>query len=149
MPPALPIALNAGMSNGLARDHARVVVLVDDSREFLRHATSFLRAHGVMVVGAFDDAETALAEMAVQAPEVAVVDLRMRGTSGLEAINRLRELAPALGIVALTLAAASGYRRAALAAGADEFVDKAHFDSDLLPAIDRAAAARRHLEASR
>ena len=149
MPAARAIALNAGMPNGFAPDHARVVVLVDDSRDFLRHAASFLRAHGVMVVGAFDDAETAIAEMEALAPEVAIVDLRMRGVSGLEAISRLRELVPVLGIVALTLAAASGYRRAALAAGADEFVDKARFDTDLLPAIDRAAAARRHLEAPR
>ena len=129
-------------------DQARVV-LVDDSREFLRHAATFLRAHGVTVVGTFEDAGAALAEVPALHPDVAVVDLRMTGISGLEAIGRLREAVPLLGIVTLTLAAAAGYRRAALAAGADEFVDKGRFDTDLLPAIGRAASARRHHEAPR
>ena len=128
-----------------ASEHpAPAVLLVDDSPHFLRDATAFLRALGVTVVGSFEDAIMALAQVRALAPDVALVDLRMRGLPGLEAIPRLREMMPDLGIVAMSLT--PGYRRAAMAAGADEFVDKAAFDTELLPAIHRAAdaAARRH-----
>ena len=120
---------------------ALAVVLVDDSQHFLRDAAAFLRAHGVAVVGAFDDGADALAHVIGLSPDVALVDLRMPGLPGWEVIQGLRALMPALAIVAVSLTPA--YRRMALAAGADEFVDKATFEMDLLPAIRR-AAGRRH-----
>ena len=129
-------------------DRARVVI-VDDNRELLRSAVAFLHARGLNVVGAFEDARTALVEAPALDPDVAVIDLRMPGISGLEAIGCFREALPLLGIVVLTLVVASGYRRRAFAAGADEFVDKARFDTDLIPAIVRAARARRPQETPR
>jgi DNA-binding NarL/FixJ family response regulator len=129
-------------------DHARVVI-VDDSRELLRSAATFLRARGLQVVGTFEDARTALATAPTLDPDVAVIDLRMTGITGLEAIGRFREALPLLGIVVLTLVVAGGYRRLAFAAGADEYVDKARFDTDLIPAIGRAARARRPQEIPR
>ena len=148
MPPRRPAAIHSGMPNRWDPDRARIVI-VDDNRQLLRHATGFLRANGVPVVGAFEDARTALAEAPALEPDVAVIDLRMTGISGLEAIGLFREALPLLGIVVLTLVAAGGYRRLAFAAGADEFVDKARFDTDLIPAIVRAAHARRPQETPR
>ena len=123
-----------------ADDGTLAVVVVDDSAHFLREAATFLRSHGLRVVGSFDDAAEALARVADLSPDVALVDLRMRGLPGWEAIRRLRTLIPALGIVAVSLTPA--YRRTALDAGADEFVDKAMFEVDLLAAIRRAAERR-------
>ena len=125
------------------------VVIVDDSREVLWPAVAFLRSGGLIVVGAFDDAATALAEAPALEPDVAVIDFRMTGPSGLEAIGRFREAMPLLGIVVLTLVVGDGYRRLAFAAGADEFVDKTRFDTDLIPAIVRAARVRRQQEIQR
>jgi len=48
---------------------------------------------------------------------------------------------PKVGIIALTVLDTNGYRQAALAAGADDFVAKASLDTDLLPAIRRVAQA--------
>jgi DNA-binding NarL/FixJ family response regulator len=129
-------------------DRARVVI-VDDNRELLRSAAAFLHARGLSVVGVFEDARTALAEAPALDLDVAVIDLRMSGITGLEAIGYFREALPLLGIVVLTLVVAGGYRRRAFAAGADEFVDKARFDTDLIPAIRRAARARRPHETPR
>jgi DNA-binding NarL/FixJ family response regulator len=127
---------------GLAGDDGTfAVVVVDDSAHFLRDAAGFLRAHGMSVVGAFDDGAEAVARVADLSPDVALVDLRMRGLPGWEAIRGLRALMPSLAIVAVSLTPA--YRRTALAAGADEFVDKATFEVDLLPAIHRAAGRHR------
>ncbi len=117
---------------------ALAVVIVDDSAHFLKDAAAFLRAHGLSVVGTFDDGAEALARVADLSPDVALVDLRMPGLPGWEAIRQLRSLNPAVAIVAVSLTPA--YRRLALGAGADEFVDKAAFEVELLPAIRRAAA---------
>jgi len=48
-----------------------------------------------------------------------------------------------VGIIALTLMEPNGYRQAALAGGADEFVSKATLATDLLPAIRRVMQADR------
>jgi len=61
----------------------------------------------------------------------------MPGLPGLKAIPLLRGALPNLGIIALTLMEPNGYRQAALAAGADEFVSKATLATDLHPAIRR------------
>jgi DNA-binding NarL/FixJ family response regulator len=44
---------------------------------------------------------------------------------------------PDMGVIALTMLDTDVYRRAALAAGADEFVPKAAMHTDLLPSIRR------------
>ena len=148
MPRRRSAAVHSGMAMRWDPDRARVVI-VDDSRELLRSAAAFLHARGLSVVGVFEDARTALAEVPALDPDVAVIDLRMTGITGLEAIGYFREALPLLGIVVLTLIVAGGYRRRAFAAGADEFVDKARFDTDLIPAIRRAARARRPQETPR
>jgi DNA-binding NarL/FixJ family response regulator len=60
---------------------------------------------------------------------------------GLQAIPRLRQLLPQAGIIALTMLDTESYRRAALAAGADEFVPKAVMHTHLLPSIQRSVKA--------
>ena len=148
MPRRTAAAVHSRMPMQWDPDHARVVI-VDDNRELLRSAAAFLHARELSVVGVFEDARTALAEAPALDPDVAVIDLRMTGITGLEAIGYFREALPLLGIVVLTLVFAGGYRRRAFAAGADEFVDKARFDTDLIPAIRRAARARRPQETPR
>jgi DNA-binding NarL/FixJ family response regulator len=70
-----------------------------------------------------------------------VIDLAMPSLSGLETIPRLRAVLPEVGIIALTVLDTNGYREAALAAGANDFVAKASLDTDLLLAIRRVAQA--------
>jgi DNA-binding NarL/FixJ family response regulator len=79
-------------------------------------------------------------------PQVILVDLDMPGLAGLETIPRLRSLLPPVGIIALTMLDSHAYRRAALAAGADDFIRKAKLSTDLLPAILRLVQARRPQE---
>lgn len=118
------------------------VLLVDDSAVFLDAATQFLQDHcaeEVNVVGTASGGNRAIVQAEALRPQVVVLDLRMPGMTGLEMIPRLRTLLPEVRIVMLTQLEARGYREAALAAGADEFVSKARMDSDLPPAIRRVA----------
>ena len=125
------------------------VLVVDDNPTFLRILINFLREqnhNGLVVVAAAGGGEEALAKAQALQPRVVLLDLRMPGLSGLETIPRLRCTLPDVAIIALTLQESNGYRQAALAAGADEFVSKATLTTDLLPAIRRVMQAPRLLE---
>jgi len=120
------------------------VLLVDDNPTFLRVAARFLQAHeGVNVVGTANGGQEALVKAQDLRPQVILLDLAMPDLPGLQAIPRLREVVPQTGIIALTLLDTSGYRQAALSAGADDFIPKAALNTDLLPAIQRLAQAGR------
>jgi DNA-binding NarL/FixJ family response regulator len=118
------------------------VLLVDDNRVFLHIAARFLQEHGdVVVVGAAGGGEEALALAQDLQPDIVVIDLAMPGLSGLVTISLLQVVLPEVGIIALTVLDTKGYRQAALAAGANDFVPKASLDTDLLLAIRRVAQA--------
>ena len=127
------------------------VLLVGDHEVFLRAATAFLELHHeLVIVGTAGGGEEALLKARELEPQVVLIDVEMRGPSGLETIPRLRALLPAVGIVAMSLmdggSYADIYRRAALAAGADDLVSKANLATELLPAIRRVMQVDRHVE---
>ena len=123
------------------------VMLVDDSPILLRSVTDFLEQYDeLVVVGTASSGEEALAQAEELRPQVILIDLRMPGMGGLEAIPRLRAMLPGAGIIAMTLHDVDVYREAALAAGADEFLVKKALGTELLPAIRRVAQNVRPLE---
>jgi DNA-binding NarL/FixJ family response regulator len=112
------------------------ILLVDNNAAFLGILHRFLQQHGdLTVVGTAHSGEEGLADALHLKPDVIVIDLAMRGMSGLQAIPQLRVALPHAGIIALTLWDSSVYRKAALDSGADYFVSKAVMNTDLLPAI--------------
>ncbi len=109
------------------------VLLVDDNATFRQIAARFLQAFDdVTVVGTAAGGAEALTQAQALRPQVILLDLLMPDVPGLEAIPRLRAALPDVGIIALTLHDADGYRRAALAAGADDFVTKPFNKVELL-----------------
>lgn len=116
------------------------VLIADDNPTFLRIATRFLETHGtdeLEVVGMANGGKEAVTLARELHPHVMLVDLAMPDLPGLEVIPILRETLPEIGIIALTLLDTTGYREAAMAAGADAFVPKATLTTDLLPAIQQ------------
>ncbi|MFH1007914.1 MAG: response regulator transcription factor [Candidatus Latescibacterota bacterium] len=116
------------------------VLLVDDNSTFLRLATRFLDAYGhneVVVIGEARGGREALVRIEELKPQVVLLDLSMPDLPGLKVIPRLRAMVTEVGIIALTVMDNEFYRKAALAAGADEFVPKATISAELLPAIRR------------
>jgi DNA-binding NarL/FixJ family response regulator len=117
------------------------VLLVDDNEAFRRVASDFLqRHHELIVVGAICGGEEALAQVQDLGPQVILIGL---DRPGLETISWLRKVLPGVGIIALTLLNDNVYRKAAMAAGADDVVLKAELTTELLPAIRRVTQANR------
>jgi DNA-binding response OmpR family regulator len=92
----------------------------------------------VNVVGTASGGKEALAMIkTAPPPQIILIDLAMPDLPGLKAIPSLREMLPDAGIIALTVMNTKSFREAALNAGANIFLPKAHMRTDLLPAIRR------------
>lgn len=81
------------------------VVIADDSVLLREGVTRLLVEAGFEVVGQAGDADELLREVAEQAPDVAIVDIRMPPThtdEGLRAARELRDRYPSLGILVLS-----------------------------------------------
>jgi DNA-binding NarL/FixJ family response regulator len=101
------------------RRGAITVMLVDDE-PLIREASDALMRAGIELIGEAASARSAIAAVVELRPDVVLLDLRLPDMSGIEAIERLRLLAPASRILVLTrgeqnrvieaiIAGASGY----------------------------------------
>jgi DNA-binding NarL/FixJ family response regulator len=101
------------------------VFLVDDSpaiRERLVEQLSDL-AH-IELVGQAETPEAAIADILVSQPDYVVLDLNLRGGSGMTVLREVHAKAPSSVFAVLTNHSASQYRQACLAFGARYFFDK-------------------------
>ena len=115
------------------------VLIVDDDAIFRGRLARALESRGFDVRTA-GDVPSGLALARQDSPELAVVDLRMPGGSGLELVKGLKEVDPATRIIVLT-----GYGSIATAVdatklGATNYLPKPADADDILAAFERGAA---------
>jgi len=89
------------MSQEAGRDAALTLLLVDDDEVLRERLGKALRERGFEVTTA-ESGEAAIAVARRDAPEFAVVDLRMPGISGIEVLDALRAIDPATRVLMLT-----------------------------------------------
>ncbi|MCO5211800.1 MAG: PAS domain S-box protein [Caldilinea sp.] len=112
------------------------IFLVDDSPYFLDVAREFLQYQNALtVVGVASDAEAAVTQALALAPDVILLDLNLERSSGLRLIPVFKAQLPTAKVIILTIMEESGYRTAAMMAGADAFVHKSAMTQTLVTAI--------------
>ena len=89
------------MSQEAGKDAALTLLLVDDDEVLRERLGRALRERGFEVTTA-ESGEAAIAVARRDAPEFAVVDLRMPGISGIEVLDALRAIDPATRVLMLT-----------------------------------------------
>lgn len=101
-----------------------VAVVEDDVsiREVL--VTWLSKAEGFAFVGAFPDAESAVANLARAKPNVVLADINLPGQSGIECVRTLKPLLPETQFVMLTIYEDATHIFDALAAGATGYLLK-------------------------
>ena len=100
------------------------VFLCDDAPAFRDMLRLALEAPGELeIVGEAEDG-TQLEAIADAAPDVVLLDVSMPGRSGLDIVQEVRDLAPGARVVVLSSFSAEEKGEAALAAGADRYLDK-------------------------
>ena len=120
---------------------ARTRVLLANDHSGLRRSLRWLLHHedDLDVVGEASDFEATLQEVAVEQPDVLVLDLRMPDGFSAERIKRLRAASPGTEIVVTTMHVNEAFATEALRAGAVGFVLADSADRELVEAVRRAS----------
>ena len=122
------------------------VLLVDDHPVVVEGLRKVLATAGdIAVTGEAHDAAGALERARTLKPDVILLDLRMPGASGVQALRRLREQELPPATIILTSYGDQAYVRQALEAGASGYLLKSTPPEQLIAAIRAAARGRRQL----
>jgi DNA-binding NarL/FixJ family response regulator len=117
------------------------VATVEDDDAFREHLNALISgAQGFHCVGSHRTAEAALKHLPVEPPDVLLLDLELRDTSGLELISQVVARWPGLAILVLTIQDDSARIFEALEAGAIGYLIKPVSPTRLLEAIAEAHA---------
>src|SRR4051812_13182779 len=117
------------------------VWLVDDDAS-IRWVLERALRQGGMSPTAFDQAETALAALRRDRPDVLITDIRMPGRSGLELLTEIRDSQPELPVIVMTAHSDLDSAVAAYQGGAFEYLPKP-FDIDQAVDLVRRAAQQK------
>lgn len=116
------------------------VVLVDDHELVRRGVAAVLAGEGdITVVGQFTDARAAVAAVPVLEPDVVLMDLRMPGTTGLQATALLHEQGRGAKVLVLTVSEQAQDLHEALRVGALGYVLKGAAPEELVHAVRQVA----------
>lgn len=121
-------------------------VLADDHPIVRQGLRALLEvADGCRIVGEAADGLDALALIAQLRPQVAIIDMKMPGLSGLEVVRRTTQEVPETRTIVLSMHADESYVLEALRNGASGYVLKAMATTGLIEAVHTVLTGRRYL----
>ena len=128
----------------------RLRILLVDDHEVVRVGLRALieRQPGMEVVGEAGTAREAVSQTGRLAPDVAVLDVRLPGSSGLDACRQIKARWPQTRIIILTSFPDDEVLFDAIAAGADGYVLKQVGSDDLIRALERVGRGESLLDPS-
>jgi len=112
------------------------ILLVDDHplvREWL--ASLINQQHDLVVCGEAGSAQEALGYLDAESPDLAIVDLSLKESSGLELIKTMRSTHPAVAVIVLSMHDEKHYAERAIRAGARGYVMKRETTKKIITAI--------------
>ena len=122
------------------------VAVVDDLAALRQRLAGLLEGEpDLEVVGEAGDAETALAMLAAKTPDVALIDIGLPGTSGIDLTAQVKERVPAVKVLIVTMHESEDYLFQALRAGASGYVLKGADVRDLLSAVRTVASGETYV----
>jgi DNA-binding NarL/FixJ family response regulator len=124
------------------------IMLIDD-HALVREALGRLLedVSDLRVVGSFDEAEAAVSFAEREEPDVAILDVAMPRTSGIEVARRLRVVSPRTRLLMLSMHARADYVQQALRAGAHGYALKECAGQEVVAAVRAVHAGERYLSA--
>lgn len=113
------------------------VSIVEDSDQVRNTLARLInRAEGFSCLSHFSSAEAALEGLAKERPNVVLMDINLPGIDGVECVRRLKQIAPDLQVIMLTVYEDTENIFNALAAGATGYLLKRTSTKELLAAIE-------------
>jgi DNA-binding NarL/FixJ family response regulator len=125
------------------------VVIVEDHRMFREQLVRLIdKVDGMKVCGEADNIRDGFALIKQLKPSIAIVDITLKGSSGLELLKDLRAHGVAVPAVVLSMHDESLYAERALRAGARGYVNKSEDSAELLRAIRQVLNGEIYLKTS-
>lgn len=123
---------------GMASERKTKVFLVDDNA-VVRESLTDLISHetDLAVAGEARGGSEALEKMALQKPDIAVVDIDLPDMSGLELVKRLIRLHPSTHILVISMHDGIVFTEEVFRAGAKGYITKSQAADDVVLAIRR------------
>lgn len=115
-------------------------VLVVDDKEMMRDSVGATLQRAGFTVHTADSGEAALTQIAARRPDAVVTDLKMPGVSGLDLIERVRQIDDELPVVMMTAFANVDTAVRAMKMGAFDYITKPFEGDELVIAVKRAIA---------
>ncbi len=127
--------------------HETVRVLIADDHSVVRLGLrTLLEHHQFQVVAEASTGEEAVSKAREYKPDVAILDIRMPGISGIEACRQIVSSVAHCRVIMLTTYAEDELLFAAIRAGASGYVLKRIGDNDLVQAVDRVSRGENILD---
>lgn len=122
------------------------IMLVDD-HPVMRNGLAQLidQEPDLTVCGQFDDSARALEAIAALQPKLAIVDLSLKGSSGLDLVKNIKSAHPGVLILVLSMHDESLYAERVLHAGASGYIMKQEATDRVLSAIRKVLSGGIHL----
>jgi len=131
--------MNSSPSGNVARK--RCVFIVDDHPLVREGLTNLInRQSDLIVCGEAKDSAEAIAGIAKERPDVAIIDISLTNESGLELIKHLVKQFPQVALIVLSMHDEALYAERALRAGARGYVMKHETSKSVLASIRRVLA---------
>ena len=118
----------------------RTLLVVDDDRS-VREALN-ITFREIYTVKMADNGPSAIEMFRNEPTDVALLDIRMPGMSGLDVLKELKQLDPAVEVILLTGYETIEYIRQAMRLGACEYISKPYIVDDLRASVETAMARR-------
>lgn len=125
------------------------VLLVED-HDLIRHLTrsALEQMPGYQVVGEARTGEQALESLALHQPDLVLLDLRLKGLSGMNVLKAAKQRCSAVRVVVVSAFDSPHLVREALECGADGYLTKEASWNELVVAIQTVLEGRRYIQGS-
>jgi PAS domain S-box-containing protein len=145
---AQTVAKDRMPDSGVGLDGRRRILIVDDDRDFAEALEDLLVSHGYDVVTAHSPA-TALETEADFAPDVALIDVRLGQSSGMDLVEAIKDRRPDIVCIMVTAYANVETAVDAMRHGADDYLRKPVETAELFATLERGFATRQLLQDKR
>ncbi len=135
------------MGSVVERKEKIKVFLVDDHPVVREGVGSFLRSHGISVVGGASDGKEALRKIKKLDPDVVVLDINLPLMDGGELARRLRQAVPRTKLIAFSIHSSEAYVVRMSRCGVQGYVVKDQPTGELLAAIKDVFQGKTHFPA--
>ncbi|HWG56244.1 MAG TPA: response regulator transcription factor [Gaiellaceae bacterium] len=121
-------------------------LVADDHPAVVEAVADVLQEHGIEVTGRARDGHEALQKIEASQPQVALLDLRMPGLSGIEVARRVARSAPDTAVILYTAFGDRALLTEAMDAGARGFVLKEAPLAEVVRAVELVASGRTYVD---